>query len=274
MRVSSTPFLLVVLAALCGYFAYVVHEQVIPCVTPVTYSLASLDDRFGISKEEADLDLKKAAAVWNDALGKDALVEAKGAAPELPVSFVYDKTQATVDTLEHLSDDIDTLKQELTDVANQYGTLKSRYDALNAQGHATQDMYDQLQTLYGRYEALRKKINADVAQGTSIPTGSVEEGLYTSDKDGTRITIYAFQDKAELLRTMTHEFGHALGLEHVANSASIMYPSNSDTASLALSREDKAELARVCSAAEQSTLGVLYGYIHKVDMIFARSEIK
>ena len=264
MRVSSLPFLLVVLAALGGYFAYVVHGQVIPCVTPITYSLTGLDERFGLSKDKVELDLRQAAAVWNEALGKEVVVDAGNSAPELPVSFVYDKTQATVDTIEHLSDDIDTLKAELTDVANQYGTLKKQYDTLNGQGRATQAMYDELQTLYSCYEALRKKINADVAQGSSLPTGSDEEGLYTSDQDGTRNTSYAFQDKNELLRTLTHEFGHALGLEHVANPDSIMYPSNSSDESLDLTAQDKAELARACNAAKRSTLGELYEYEQQI----------
>ncbi len=273
MRASSLPLLLVVLLGLFGYLGYEIYNQQIPCVKPLRYALVASDERFGISDAEIKTDLKQAAAVWNNALGIDALEVS--ANPDLPVRFVYTKTQANVDTIGTLSTNIDTLKAQLTEVANQYGTLKKQYDALNSKGKATQQMYDELQTLFARYEALRKQINADVAAGQQIPTGEIEEGKYVSDKDGTRIYIYAFQDKTELMRTLTHEFGHALGLDHVANANSIMYPSNNKSTSLALSKEDKAELARVCGITQHSFSGVIYKYIHKVmDIFFARSEIK
>jgi hypothetical protein len=250
------------LAALGGLW-YAVSHEVIPCMTPVTFSLVSYDSRFGAPESEIRADLAQASAAWNGALGMKALVEASGT-PELPVSFVYDDTQATVDTIGQLSGDIDSLKAQLTVVANQYSTLKKQYDSLNAKGRATQAMYDELQTLYQRYEALRAKINADVAQGQALPSGSVEEGLYTSDASGTRITIYAFQGKSELMRTLIHEFGHALGLGHVSNPDSIMYPSNDASQSTALTQEDLAELSRACSAARAQPGAVLYEYEQRI----------
>ena len=260
---SSLPFSLIIMVGALGYLGYVVNEQKIPCVTPLSYSLAAYDERFNLPSSEVSADLRQAARVWNDALGMNAFVEATST-PDLPVSFVYDKTQATVDSIEQLSGDIDTLKAELTSVANQYSSLKDRYESLNARGQATQEMYDELQTLFSKYESIRKKINADVAQGQTLPAGSVEEGLYTSDSNGTRITVYAFQSDSELLRTLIHEFGHALGLGHVQSKTSIMYPSNNASQSLALSDDDLAEMARACAANKQQFGAVLYTYEHDI----------
>lgn len=247
---------MLVLLLLAGFYGYVVYNEKIPCVTPLTYSLASYDARFELPKAEVQNDLENAAAAWNDALNKEMLVG--GDHPDLPVTFVYDTTQAAVDTIEALGNNIDVLKSQLTQVANEYGTLKKQYDALNAQGKATQKMYDDLQALYARYEALRKQINADVAAGQKIPTGEVEEGKYVSDASGTRIYVYAFQDKTELTRTLIHEFGHALGLNHVKNPESIMYPSNNISGNTTLTDEDMAELARACSTARESANGRIY----------------
>ncbi len=65
---------------------------------------------------------------------------------------------------------------------------------------------------------------------------------------GHEINIYQFGAKKDLILAMTHEFGHALGMEHVENPKSIMYyltGSNTETSST-LTPEDLIELNRVC----------------------------
>ena len=65
---------------------------------------------------------------------------------------------------------------------------------------------------------------------------------------GKEINIYQFNNKKDLILALTHEFGHALGMDHVENAKSIMYYiTGTDTeTSLVLSAEDLAELNRVC----------------------------
>lgn len=253
---SNLTFLLTVFVGLTGYLGYVVYNQQIPCVTPITYQLVGIDKQFGLSEEKVRADIDEAAAVWNKALGREVLV--KGEHPTLPVSFVYTSTQQTVDSIASIEEDIDQTKAELTKVANEYGALKKQYDALNSRGRATKEMYDQLTSLRDQYNNLRDQINADIARGSSLPQGEVEEGKYIRDADGTRIYIYAYQDKTELMRTLTHEFGHSLGLEHVENQNSIMYRSSSQSTSLTLSQEDVAELTRVCNEAKELPIAKAY----------------
>ncbi len=259
---SSAPFLFVVLAILCGYFGYIVYTASLPCVKPIAFTLTAYDARFGLPQEDVNQYVKDAAAVWNKQLGKEVF-KPVATAPELPVIFVYNSTQRTVETVSMLQNKIDAQKDELRDVANEYGTLKKQYDSLNSQGKATQEMYDKLTALHAQYEALRAKINSAVAQGNTISGEEFEEGKYIRDKDGTRIYIYAFQDKTELMRTLIHEFGHALGLEHTENPDSIMYRSNNTSQNISLTREDLAELKKVCDAEQKSTLAVLYTYATK-----------
>jgi len=62
------------------------------------------------------------------------------------------------------------------------------------------------------------------------------------------INVYQFGNKKDLITALTHEFGHALGLDHVANPKSIMYyltGINAET-SPTPSVEDLAELKMVC----------------------------
>ena len=51
-------------------------------------------------------------------------------------------------------------------------------------------------------------------------------------------------EKAKLIHTLTHEFGHAMGMEHVKNSDAIMYPST--TSKLILTDEDRQLLDYAC----------------------------
>jgi len=50
--------------------------------------------------------------------------------------------------------------------------------------------------------------------------------VYERDADGERINIYQFESKEKLMRVLAHEFGHALGLDHVEDSQAIMYRLN------------------------------------------------
>ena len=67
------------------------------------------------------------------------------------------------------------------------------------------------------------------------------------DYQGDKINIYQFSDELELKLVIAHELGHALGLEHTDNEASIMYHlMGSQSVPPTLTAEDKAELTRVC----------------------------
>lgn len=62
------------------------------------------------------------------------------------------------------------------------------------------------------------------------------------------INVYQFGNKKDLVLALTHEFGHALGLNHVENPKSVMYyiTGVNVTNLPTLSAEDLTELKRVC----------------------------
>lgn len=114
------------------------------------------------------------------------------------------RTESEAQSLEGGKKDLD---QELSVVEQRDRSLKTSVDDLNALGE--------------RISALAKKYNLQVElfNGTYVNQREFEKGVF----DGRNIDIYEFDKEEDLKMSLVHEFGHALGLEHVDNPRSIMY---------------------------------------------------
>ena len=47
--------------------------------------------------------------------------------------------------------------------------------------------------------------------------------MHEKDPTSERITVFSFDDSPELIQLLTHEFGHAVGIGHLADTGAIMY---------------------------------------------------
>ena len=114
------------------------------------------------------------------------------------------RTESEAQSLERGKKDLD---QELSVVEQRDRSLKTSVDDLNALGE--------------RISALAKKYNLQVElfNGTYVNQREFEKGVF----DGRNIDIYEFDKEEDLKMSLVHEFGHALGLEHVDNPRSIMH---------------------------------------------------
>jgi predicted Zn-dependent protease len=127
----------------------------------------------------------------------------------------------------------------------QQATLKETQAALEKQGAALSAQGAELKKEITAFNASVQGVNSVVKDFNAKAAGDFEEGQYIRDSSGARIYIYAFTNKNELFHSLAHELGHALGLAHNENLASIMYPYNKSGVNV--SADDLAALKKLCN---------------------------
>ncbi|MEK7133477.1 MAG: matrixin family metalloprotease [Patescibacteria group bacterium] len=163
MRRSIDIVVLVAALGVAGYWGYFHQEEVrviahqlkakvFPCRSPITYSLGSIDKRFGISEKSLVADLVEAESIWEKSSDKD-LFEYAVSGGDVTVNLVYDERQASTDRLQDVGIQIDRSKST-------YDTLKQKYDSLSALVEAQQAQYQRDAAAYKIHESA---YNAEVA---------------------------------------------------------------------------------------------------------------
>ncbi|MCR4331047.1 MAG: matrixin family metalloprotease, partial [Patescibacteria group bacterium] len=276
------------------YFLYA------PCEKPITYTLGSFDDRFGLSREAFLSAIEEAEAVWEKPIGKELFTYEESG--KLKVNLIYDYRQQATNKLEGLGIVVkenrasyDELKAKYEALSREYTRAKADYDVRVASFTEKKDSYDQevqywnkkggapkkeyeqlqeektaLQTELAEIQRLEVSLHEDVENINSLVVVlnrlvislnlSVEkyneigasrgeeftEGDYQESGGKQEINIYEFSNRDKLVRVLAHEFGHALGLQHVENPQAIMYRLNTST-NEKLTDDDLKELKARCA---------------------------
>jgi predicted RNase H-like nuclease (RuvC/YqgF family) len=123
--------------------------------------------------------------------------------------------------------------KELSKKADELTTLSNKINELSERGNALVEKYNEEVVEYNKKFGYAREFT----QG---------------DYQGERINVYKFSDDAELLAVLTHELGHALGLEHVEGESSVMYYLLKDTTSApVLSKDDEAAFVAQCGTGKE-----------------------
>lgn len=134
--------------------------------------------------------------------------------------------------------------------------LVAERDALDTQLRRLRSFQDDLETLRGQVNQLADRGNM-VAEKYNETAGTFSDRFGESHEFnqatyvGDGIEVFQYEAEDDLLLALVHEFGHALGLEHVSSSDSIMYYLMEDQPldQISLSTEDQTALRDLCGDA-------------------------
>lgn len=253
-----------------------VHDLVYysPCNTPITYKIDTVDSRFNISKEKFSQIVTKAEDVWGTVYGKDLFVQKPNG--EISVNLVYDQRQYLNSQISQMDSDLNDKKNDIVPKIDEYekrvkdfndrisklndeikywnskgGAPASEFERLSQEQNDLKNeanelniMANQLNESKDQYNSQINKLNKTIEQYDNVLKYKPEEGVYQKDNDKKEIDIYFDVSDQELEHTLIHEFGHALGMDHIDKVTSIMYPLTTDT--INPSEDDINQLNLIC----------------------------
>jgi len=116
----------------------------------------------------------------------------------------------------------DRLQKERENLISEAGNLKTTEAELR-------DMAGEVDALVNAVNRIAKDLNLSVEKYNTIGEArgeSFEEGVYHENGNTRTIDIFEWSDRTKLVRTLAHEFGHALGIDHLLDPEAVMYEFN------------------------------------------------
>lgn len=245
-----------------------------PCDKPILYRVGTIDSKFNITRSEFLSDIQEAAQIWNTSLQKNLFKYDPNS--QFPINFVYDERQKLSTQINQLDSQLKQQDNSLTPQQSEYqnrvsnfkkrlASFNSDVDYWNSHGGAPADVYkklndekislqqeanslnDMAKTLsqsVNQYNLHVQELNQTVGVFNQALQFKPEEGLYSVNGDKKQIDIYFNVSKEELIHTLAHEMGHALGLDHVNNTEDLMYPKTNNV--ITLSKDNLSQLESIC----------------------------
>ncbi len=117
-----------------------------PCTRPIIYSLGTIDNRFGVSREQFVNDIAQAASLWSLAAGKNLFsFDTKGG---VTMNLIYDSRQAITQQEAQIKTTISQTNETAASLKAQFTTLEAAHATAQAAYQADLQSYNTAQASY------------------------------------------------------------------------------------------------------------------------------
>jgi len=143
-KIIKIIILLIIIFFLTNFYIQMYY----PCITPLPYSIGSIDKKFQITQSEAKKLIQEAEYIWEKPAKTNLFRYDKNS--DLKINFIYDQRQQNLKDAQTEKDKLDILKQPLTKANLQYTKL---YDEYNKQVVNFNTQIEQYKTTKTKYES-------------------------------------------------------------------------------------------------------------------------
>lgn len=222
------------------------------CQPPIGWRLAALDPAFQLTEAEALHLISLAAEQWNRIIGQTLFVYD----PEngFPIVFQYDERQQQLAqrlllqrNIQRYDEQLDVIQQQYQRQLAQVQLQEERVRQIQQQLPRTEQQHLQIspaavqqqwRLLQEEQRVLQQEVAALTAEQNRLQQmltqrnsllpgqpliGTHELGMMIIQQRQRKMMIYAFTNQQDLLVTLQHEFGHALGLPHSDDPSAVMH---------------------------------------------------
>lgn len=142
-----------------NYFRYL-QRVYLPCRSPISYSIGTFDNRFGVSQTDFLSAMKDAEGIWEKSIGKDLFVYKTDGA--MKVNLIYDDRQESTKELQKMGVVVKNDKASYEAIKSKYDSIVTQYNIAKSDFNARVSAFESRKSAYeARVDQNNKKGGAD-----------------------------------------------------------------------------------------------------------------
>ncbi len=178
------------------------------CDVPIRWRVESVDDRFGLTPDEAEMWVREAIGLWEAAADRELFVHDPDRG--LRISFVYDSRHQV---MQERLDGEEALAERSSALVVQRAEMDALHEELRLQRQTHQR---RLEALEGRQEALRERIEYWEARGGPPAGEAAQIEIEEEEIERERLRVNALAEEVNALVARVNERTDALNEEIAA----------------------------------------------------------